>query len=99
MEIKPLGEHLLVKKDDVAEMTESGRLFYPESTQRSEKVMTATVRAVGPGRRLKNGQRAPIGVEPGDSVLVEKFMGKITRIGDEELHILTPQHVLGIIEK
>ena len=55
--IRPLGEKVLIKRLQAEEKTKSG-IYLPESAK--EKPQQATVIAVGDGKLLDNGQRAPV---------------------------------------
>ena len=95
MAVKPLEDRVLVKPIENESKTESG-LYLPESSK--ERPVQGTVVAVGPGKKLDSGDRAPMNVKKGDKVLFSKYSGtEITLEGEEHL-IIREDDVLGIIE-
>ena len=72
MNIKPLGDKVVVKPAKVEEKTESG-IILPGSAQ--EKPHQGTVVAVGPGARDDKGNHIPLDVKEGDRVIYGKFGG------------------------
>jgi chaperonin GroES len=63
MKIRPLGDKILVKRAEAQSQTKSG-IFLPETAK--EKPQEATVVAIGDGKLLENGKRAPFQVKKGD---------------------------------
>ena len=72
MNIKPLGDRVVIKQLDSEEVTKSGILL-PDSAK--EKPQQGVVMAVGPGKTLENGNVAPMPVKEGDKVLFAKYSG------------------------
>ena len=93
--IKPLGDRIVVKVIDEAETT-SGGIFIPDTAR--EKPQKGEVLAVGPGKVLDNGQREPMEVKVGDRILFTKYGGTDIKITNVEYKILSVRDVLGIIE-
>ncbi len=96
MNIRPLGDRVLVKPIKEEEITKSG-IFLPETIEK-EKKAEGIVMAVGPGKLLENGERAKMEVKVGDKVLFEKWGGEEVKIGKEEYKILESEKILAIIE-
>lgn len=94
MKVRPLGDKVLIKRVEADDQTQAG-IFLPESAK--EKPQQATVVAVGDGRVLDNGQRAPFQVKKGDTVLIGKWGGTEVKIDDDELLVLDEEEILGII--
>jgi len=94
MKVRPLGDKVLIKRVEADDKTQAG-IFLPESAK--EKPQQATVVAVGDGRVLDNGQRAPFQVKKGDTVLIGKWGGTEVKIDDDELLVLDEEEILGII--
>ena len=63
--IRPLGDKILVERNEAQEMTEGG-IIIPDASQ--EKPLEATVVAVGNGRVDKSGNVTPLVVKEGDIV-------------------------------
>ncbi len=93
--IRPLGDKILVKRVEAESKTKSG-LFLPETAK--EKPQEATVIAVGDGKVLDSGERAPFQVKKGDKILLGKWGGTEIKLDDETLLIVTEDDILAIIE-
>ena len=64
-----------------------------------EKPQRGRVLAVGPGKLLDSGERAPIGVVEGDEVLFGKYSGTEIKVDGEEIKILRESDILAKIVK
>jgi len=93
--IRPLGDKILVKRVEAEAKTKSG-LYLPETAK--EKPQEATIIAVGDGKVLDSGERAPFQVKKGDKVLLGKWGGTEIKIDDETLLIVTEDDILAVIE-
>lgn len=93
--VRPLGDKILVKRVEPETKTKSG-IFLPETAK--EKPQQATVVAVGDGRLLDNGKRAPFQVKAGDKVIIGKWGGTELKINDEELLVLGEDEILAVVE-
>lgn len=96
MNIKPLYDRILVKRNEPKEQMRGG-IIIPDSAK--EKPMEAEVVAVGDGRINENGDKKPLIVKKGDVVLIGKYSGTEVKIEDEEYLILREDEVLAIVEK
>ena len=97
MNIKPLGDHIVVKAKKEEETTASG-IVLPETLDK-EKKAEGQVIAVGPGKMLENGQRAQMEVMVGQTVLYKKWGGDEVKVGNEEYKIVSQEDILAILEK
>ena len=95
MKIRPLSDHLLVKRVEPKDSVKGG-IIIPDSAK--EKPQEALVKAVGPGKR-EEGKVMPIDIKVGDRVLISKYGGSEITIEDEEVLIIREDDVLGVIEK
>jgi len=95
MKIRPLSDHLLVKRVEPKDSVKGG-IIIPDSAK--EKPQEALVKAVGPGKR-EEGKVIPIDIKVGDRVLISKYGGSEITIEDEEVLIIREDDVLGVIEK
>ncbi len=95
MKIKPLGDKILVKRLEAETKTTSG-IFLPESAK--EKPQQAKVIAVGEGKVLDNGDRAPISVKKGDTIILNKWGGTELKLEGEEYLVMSADEVLAIVE-
>jgi chaperonin GroES len=96
MNLKPLGDRLVVEPKEREEVTASG-LVLPETAK--EKPQEGEVIAVGPGRRDDDGKRVEMDVSLGDTVLYAKYAGTEVKIDGKKLLILKESDVLAIVEK
>lgn len=94
MNIKPLGDKILVKRVEAETKTASG-LYLPESAK--EKPQEAKVIAVGTGKVLDNGERAPFTVKKGDTVILNKWGGTEIKHNGDDLIMLSEDEVLAVV--
>ena len=94
--IKPLEDRILVQANEAETTTESG-LVIPDTAK--EKPQEGTVIAVGPGRIDDKGNRVPIDVQVGDTVLYSKYGGTEVKYAGEEYLVLSARDVLAVIAK
>jgi chaperonin GroES len=92
--IRPVGDRVVVKPAAKEEVTKSG-IVIPDTAK--EKPQEGTVIAVGSGRLLDNGDRAPIDVREGDRVLFAKYGGTEFKLDGEEYLVLKENDILAII--
>ncbi|MBC8421502.1 co-chaperone GroES [bacterium] len=96
MNIKPLGDKLLVQRAQAQTQTDSG-IYLPESAK--DKPKEGKITEVGNGR-LNNdtGDRMPFTVKKGDHVLFTSYAGTEIKIDNDEYLIMTEDDILGIVE-
>jgi len=95
MNLKPLGDRLIVEPIEQEETTASG-IILPDSAK--EKPMQGKVLAVGPGARKEDGSRAAVDVSEGDVVLYAKYGGTEVKLNGSKYLILRENDVLAIVE-
>lgn len=95
MKIKPLQDRLVIKRIEEEEKTKGG-IIIPDSAK--EKPQEGRVVAVGDGKMLESGQKAPLTVKVGDKILFGKYSGTEIKIDGEEHLILREDDVLAIVE-
>jgi chaperonin GroES len=93
--VRPLGDKVLVKRAEPLTKTTSG-IFLPESAK--EKPQEATIVAVGDGKLLENGSRAPFQVKTGDRILISKWGGTELKIQGEEMLVMSEDEILAVLE-
>jgi chaperonin GroES len=96
MNLKPLGDRVVVKPIEQDEQTASG-IFLPETAK--EKPQQGEVIATGPGARDEEGDRIAMELQVGDRVLYARYSGTTVKIDGKELLILKESDVLAIVEK
>jgi chaperonin GroES len=92
--IRPVGDRVVVKPAAKEEVTKSG-IVIPDTAK--EKPQEGTVIAIGSGRLLDNGDRAPLEVREGDRVLFAKYGGTEFKLDGEEYLVLKENDILAII--
>jgi len=95
MNLKPLGDRVVVKPIEQEEQTASG-IFLPETAK--EKPQQGTVIAAGPGARKENGERIAMDVAVNDTVLYAKYAGTSIKLDGQEYLILKESDILAIVE-
>ena len=95
MKIRPLGDRLLVRREEPSE-TVRGGIIIPDSAK--EKPQEGKVVAVGKGRLDDDGKRVPMEVKKGNRILMGKYAGTEVKIDGEEHIIMREDDVLAIIE-
>jgi chaperonin GroES len=93
--IKPLEDRIVVTVLESEQTTASG-IVIPDTAK--EKPQEGTVLAVGPGR-FENGQRLPLDINEGDTVIFSKYGGTEIKLGAEEYLILSARDVLAVVQK
>ncbi|MEA4926068.1 MAG: co-chaperone GroES [Syntrophomonadaceae bacterium] len=92
MNIKPLGDRVIVKVTEVAEQKTKSGLFVPDTAK--EKPQEAEVMAVGPGPLNEKGERVPMDIAVGDKIIFSKYGGMEVKILDETVLILSERDIL-----
>lgn len=93
--LQPLGDRVVVERE-VAEERTAGGIVLPDSAK--DKPSRGTVLAVGDGRLLDDGTRAPLQVKVGDKVLFTSYAPETVKISEEELLLMREEDILAIIE-
>ena len=94
MNLKPLGDRVVVKPSDKEEKTKSGILL-PDTAK--EKPQEGTVEAVGTGRILDSGAKVPMELKVGDKILYAKYAGNEFKIDEVEYLIVSEKDVLAVV--
>ena len=94
--IKPLEDKILVQAVEAETTTASG-LVIPDTAK--EKPQEGTVIAVGEGRVTEQGNRVPVDVKEGDTVIYSQYGGTEIKYAGEEYLILSARDVLAVIGK
>ncbi len=96
MNIKPLGDRVIVKPLAEEEVTASG-IVLPDTVDK-EKPEQGEVIAAGPGKRLDNGEISPLSVKVGDKVVFKKYSADEVKVDGEEVLVVGEEDIVGIIE-
>ena len=98
MKIRPLGDRIVVRRDESAEKT-AGGIVLPDSAK--NKPQRGKVLAAGPGRLLKDGTRRSLQVKEGDTVLFTAWAGdEFKEKGSgEAILVMHEEDVLAVVDK
>jgi chaperonin GroES len=94
LNLRPLGDRVVVKPLAREEVTKSG-IVLPDTA--TEKPQQGEVLAVGPGRVLDTGERVTPDVQQGERVLFAKYSGTEIKLDQQELLILRESDILAIV--
>ena len=94
VKLQPLGDRVVVQPAEREETTKSG-IVIPDTAK--EKPQRGSVIAVGQGRRDDDGERIPMDVSVGDTVLFAKYGGTEFKHDDEEFLILSEKDILAVV--
>ncbi|MCH4185182.1 MAG: co-chaperone GroES [Eggerthellaceae bacterium] len=93
MDLKPLGDRIIVKQDEANETTASG-LYIASGAK--EKPTSGVVLAVGPGKLNDDGKNLPMPVKVNDHVIYGKFGGTEIEVEGEKVVILRSDDIYAI---
>ena len=96
MNLKPLNDHVIVKPITEDEVTKSG-IVLPDTVDK-EKPEKGEVIAVGEGKLLENGQRAPMSVKVGQKIMFKKYSPDEIKVDGEDYLVIQEGDILAIIE-
>lgn len=94
LNLRPLGERVIVKAVDQEEKTASG-IYLPDSAK--EKPNQGEVLAVGPGRIAEDGKTVAMNVKVGDRVLYGKYSGQEVKIDGVEYLIIKESDIYAVV--
>jgi chaperonin GroES len=94
MNIKPLGERVVIKVV-ASEVTTKSGIVLPDTAK--EKPQMGEVLAIGSGKMLENGQRIALDVKVGDKVLFAKYAGTEVKLDGEEYMVLKESDILAVV--
>ena len=95
--IKPLGDRVLVEMSGAGEeKTESG-IILPETVNK-EKADRGKIIAVGEGKRNDDGKLIPLTVKKGQTVIFSKYGPDEIEVDDKKYYLISESNILAIIE-
>jgi chaperonin GroES len=94
MQLRPLGDRVILKQQEAEEKTQSG-IILPDSAK--EKPQAAVVVAVGPGKE-EDGHRTEMQVKVGDKVIYSKYSGTEVKYEEEEYIIVSQNDIIAVVE-
>lgn len=93
MNIKPLGDRVVIKRLEAEEKTASGIVL---PSQAKEQPQMAEIVAVGPGGYV-DGKEVKMEVNVGDVVIFSKYAGTEIKYEGQEYTILSQRDILAIV--
>ena len=94
MNVKPLGDRVVIKNVETEETTKSGIVLTGAA---KEKPQMAEVLAVGPGG-LVDGKEVKMNVKVGDKVIYSKYAGTEVKLDGDEIIIVRQSDILATVE-
>lgn len=95
MKVVPLNDKIVVKRLEAEEKT-AGGIVLPDTAK--EKPKQGKVLALGDGKLLDDGKRAPFQLKVNDRVLFTSYGGQEVNVDGEEYLILTEDDVLAVVD-
>lgn len=96
MQLKPVGNYLVLKPVGQETTTASG-IIIPDTVDK-ERPEKGEVLAVGPGKVQENGQRQPIDIKVGDTVIFKKYSPDEFEIDGQKYLVISADDVMATIE-
>jgi chaperonin GroES len=95
MNLKPLGDKVIVEVLSAEEKTKGG-IIIPDTAK--EKPQEAKVIAVGSGKVLDNGKTVAPDVKAGDIIIFGKYSGSEVKVDGKEYLIIDADDILAIVK-
>lgn len=95
LKIVPLNDKIVVERLEADDKSVGG-IILPDSAK--EKPKQGKVLAVGDGKALDDGKRAPFQVKVGDRVLFTSYAGSEVTIDGKEYLIVTEDDLLAVVD-
>lgn len=96
MKIQPLGDRVVVEREE-AKQTTAGGIVLPDTAK--DRPQKGKVLAVGEGRTTKDGKRRELQVKVGDSVLFTSYAGDEFKVeGEKKVLLMREDDILAVVE-
>ena len=96
MNVKPLGDRVLVKQLEAKETTKGG-IVIPDTAK--EKPQEGEIVAVGEGKKTDDGKVIALSLKKGDKILYGKYSGTEINVDGEEYLIIREDDILAVVSK
>jgi chaperonin GroES len=96
MKVKPLGDRIVIRREEAEDKT-AGGILLPDNAK--NKPQRGTVLAIGAGKMLKDGSRRAPQVKDGDKVLFTAWAGDEYK--DRDTHniiIMREEDILAVLD-
>ena len=94
MHLRPLHDRLIVRRLDDDATQRVGAIVIPDSAK--ERPLRGTVLAAGLGRSINDGERVPMDVNAGDTILFGKYSGQEVTVDGIDYLIMKEDDVLAV---
>ncbi len=94
MNLKPLGDRVVIQHLEAAETTESGIILTGTAKETPQE---ALIVAVGPGGMV-DGEKVEMEVKVGDKIIYSKYAGTEVTVDKEDYVIVRQSDILAIVE-
>jgi chaperonin GroES len=96
MQIKPLGDRVVIRRFEAEEKT-AGGILLPDTAK--NKPQKGKVLAVGPGKLSKDGKYQPLDIKEGDTVLFTNWAGdEFKQAQGDNILLMRADDILAIID-
>ncbi len=95
MKLRPLHDRVIVKRMEEERMS-AGGIVIPDSA--TEKPSRGEIIAAGNGKILENGDKRPLDISVGDTVLFGKYSGTEVKVDGDELLVMREEDIMAVIE-
>lgn len=96
MKIQPLGDRVVVEREEAQAKT-AGGIVLPDNAK--DKPQKGKVLSIGEGRITKDGKRRPLQVKAGDTVLFTSYAGDEFKVdGDKKVLLMREDDILAVVE-
>ena len=89
---KPLGNRVVIKPNEGKEQVSAGGIYIPDTAK--EKPQEGEVVAIGPGKLSDDGNRIPMDVAVGDTVVYSQYSGTEYKEGDKDYLVVREDDIL-----
>ena len=96
MKARPLHDRIFVQRLDEGEQHVGG-IIIPDSAK--EKPQRGKVFAVGDGKITDEGERRPLDVKDGDTILFGKYSGQEVTLDGEQYLIMREDDLLAVMDR
>jgi chaperonin GroES len=95
MNLKPLGDRVVVEREEAKDRT-AGGIVLPDTAK--DKPQMGMVIAIGDGRITKDGKRRELQVKVGDNILFTSYAGEEIKLQDEKVLLMREDDILAVID-
>jgi chaperonin GroES len=93
--VRPLSDYILVEPAQKETTLPSG-IVIPDMAK--EKPQEGKIISVGPGKRDENGDRIPMDVKTGDTIMFKKWGGTEIKLDGKDMLLIKEEDVLAVVE-